>query len=215
MNDISVILSKIGADASAQAAAITDAAQQNCQKIKADYDKQAQAEREKILAAADAACEAVRLRAASQSGIEGRNINLEARRRIIDATFEKAMERLCAMSDEQKVAFYSAQILRFISCKADLILNASEKASIGKAVSSMVAKQLVADGIDSVVDALTGLKLPSESIGRVIMLSEESGHFRGGFQLREGSIETNCTFEVLVSGAKEELEPEVARLLFS
>ncbi|MEG2074051.1 MAG: V-type ATP synthase subunit E family protein, partial [Angelakisella sp.] len=141
--------------------------------------------------------EAVRLRAASQSGIEQRNLKLTARRAAIDATFEKAMETLCGMSDEKKVAFYSDMAVNAITGDAELIMNASEKASIGDAVVKMTSKKLV-----------EGRKVIK------LYISDEVGKFRGGIKLREGNIETNCTFEVLVSRAKEDLEPEVARILF-
>lgn len=214
MNDISAILSKIEEDAKAQCAAIIAAGEENAARIKTEAEHEAAAVREEILKNARTAAEAQRLRAASQSGIEVRNLRLETRRKSMDAAFEKAMEKLCGMSDEKKVALYSELALEAITGQADLILNAADKAAIGKAVAAMVGKKFVADGINNVVDALTSLKLPEKSLGRVVLLADEVGSFRGGVQIREGNIETNCTFEVLVSTAKEELEPEVARLLF-
>lgn len=215
MNDISVILSKIDEDTKAQSAAIMEASKENCRKIEADYAKEAAQQKQAILAAAAANAESVKLRAASQSGIEARNLKLTARRAAIDAAFEKAMEKLCTMSDEKKVAFYSEMATRSVSASAELILNAADKASIGKAVTAMVGKKFLVDGIGNVVDAITNLKLPDKSIGRIITLADEVGNFRGGFKLREGNIETNCTFEVLLDRAKEDLEPEVARMLFN
>lgn len=214
MNDISVILAKIDEDAKAQSAAIIATAEENCRRIAVDYDKEAAATRDEILKNARAAAEAIELRAASQSGIEQRNLRLETRRKAIDAAFEKAMEKLCSMSDEKKVALYSRLAERSITGQAEIILNSADKAAIGKAVSAMVGKKFIADGIGNVVDALTNLKLPDRSLGRVVTLSDEVGAFRGGFMSREGNIETNCTFEVMISTAKEDLEPEVAQLLF-
>lgn len=214
MNDISAILRKIEEDAKAQSAAILAAGEENAARIQAEAAREAEAVREEILRNAAAAAEAQRLRAASQSGIEERNLRLQTRRKAIDAAFEKAMEKLCTMSDEKKVALYTELALTAITGQAELVLNAVDKAAIGKAVTAMVGKKFVSDGINNVVDALTSLKLPEKSLGRVVLLADEVGPFRGGLRIREGNIETNCTFEVLVSAAKEELEPEVARLLF-
>lgn len=197
MNDISVILKKIEEDAKLQAAGIMEAASKNCESIKADYDKQARQQEKSILDTAAAQAEAIRLRAASQSGIEQRNLKLQARRAAIDAAFEKAMETLCGMSDEKKVALYSEMAVQSISGDAALILNAAERASIGEAVVKMASKKLV-----------------NERKVYKLYIADELGKFRGGVKLREGNIETNCTFEVLVSRAKEELEPEVAKVLF-
>lgn len=197
MNDINAILQKIAEGAKVQAAGIIETAQKNCEAIKADYGKQAAQQEKEILSAAAAQAEAVRLREASQSGIEQRNLKLEARRAAIDAAFEKAMETLCGMSDEKKVALYSEMAVQSVSGDAALIMNPAERASIGEAVVKMASKKLV-----------------NERKVYKLYIADDVGKFRGGIKLREGNIETNCTFEVLVSRAKEELEPEVARVLF-
>lgn len=198
MNDINAILQKIAEDAKVQAAGIIETAQKNCESIKADYGKQAVQQEKEILSAAAAQAEAIRLRAASQSGIEQRNLKLEARRAAIDAAFEKAMETLCGMSDEKKVALYSEMAVQSVSGDAAVIMNSAERASIGEAVIKMASKKLV-----------------NERKVYKLYIADDIGKFRGGIKLREGNIETNCTFEVLVSRAKEELEPEVARVLFA
>ncbi|MEG0853139.1 MAG: V-type ATP synthase subunit E [Angelakisella sp.] len=197
MNDMSVILERISEDAKVQAAGIIETAKKNCESIKAEYNKEAEQQKKAILSAAAAQAEAIRLRAASQSGIEQRNLKLETRRAAIDAAFEKAMETLCAMSDEKKVALYSEMAAQSVSGDAAVILNAAEKASIGEAVIKMASKKLV-----------------SERKVNKLYIATEVGKFRGGIKLREGNIETNCTFEVLIAQAKEEMEPEVAKILF-
>ena len=213
MNDISVILQKIEEDAKVQAAAIIDAAKESCLKIQADYDKEAHKQEQEILAAGKAAADAVLLRGASQSGIEERNLKLTTRRKAMDAAFEKSMERLCAMSDEKKVALYSQMALSSMAGHTQLILNATERASIGKAVCDLVNKKMLVGGVKTVVEAITNLELPEGKL-MSLTLADEVGPFRGGMKLRCGNIETNCTFEVLLDRAKEELEPEVARILF-
>ena len=47
-----------------------------------------------------------------------------------------------------------------------------------------------------------------------VTLSNTTGPFAGGFILDQGSTETNCTFEVLSSSVKEELEARVDAALF-
>ena len=48
-----------------------------------------------------------------------------------------------------------------------------------------------------------------------ITLSEKAGNFKGGFILENEGIEINSTFEALVSSLRDELEFEVAQVLFS
>ncbi len=46
-------------------------------------------------------------------------------------------------------------------------------------------------------------------------LSDKTGDFAGGFILKQGAIESNCTFEVLVGQVREELEGEASSILFA
>ena len=48
-----------------------------------------------------------------------------------------------------------------------------------------------------------------------ITLSKKAGNFKGGFILENEGIEINSTFEALVSSLRDELEFEVAQVLFS
>ena len=198
MNDINRVLAKIEDDAKIVAAKTLETAEENRKKIIADYAEKEKQQRAQILKEAENQILAVELRSASQSGIEGRNENLRTRRMAMDAAFEKAMELMCKLSAEKKVAFYTQMATGSISGDAELILNASEKAEFGDALVAMINKSFVAAGKSSVV-----------------ALSTTVGAFRGGLKLKQGNIETNCTFEVLMSRAKDELEPDVARALFN
>ena len=46
-------------------------------------------------------------------------------------------------------------------------------------------------------------------------LDTKPGTFSGGLIIKEGSVETNCTFEVMIETAKKEMEAEIAAMLFS
>ena len=218
MNDISAILKKIDEDAKEAAAAILRAGEENRDKILADYRAQAEKERKAILDRANAQCEAIALRAASQAGIAERNKKLQTRREAMDAAFAGAMKKLCSLSDEQKVALFTRMAAANITGDAELILNPADRASIGGALVTAIEKKLAAQSGRSplagaavaVVEKTLGVRGGNPHVS----LSKETGSFAGGFLLREGNVETNCTFEVLVSGAKEELEPEVSRVLF-
>lgn len=47
-----------------------------------------------------------------------------------------------------------------------------------------------------------------------LKLSEENRDLAGGFVLRKGRRETNCSFESILASVREELEPKVAEMLF-
>ena len=55
----------------------------------------------------------------------------------------------------------------------------------------------------------------NEKINAEITLSETAGNFKGGFILENNGIEINSTYEALVSSLRDELEFEVAKVLFN
>lgn len=198
MNDISAILAKIQEDARQYGEAAAAAAQEKANAITESSRQEAQAETDRILEAAKHQAEAIRQRAVSQSGIETRNAKLQVRREALDAAFQKAMELLCAMPGEKKLAVYADLAARSsMTGDAVLVLNREDHAALGQTLPAELEKRFAAAG--------TPCK---------VTLAEEPASFRGGFILDQGSTETNCTFEVLSAGVKEELEAQVDAALF-
>ena len=56
-------------------------------------------------------------------------------------------------------------------------------------------------------------KLGSRMLSSIV-LSAETGSFAGGLILRRGSVEANCTAELLVELCRGEMSSEIAKLLF-
>ena len=54
----------------------------------------------------------------------------------------------------------------------------------------------------------------SHKPGSTLTLSGETGSFAGGLILRRGSVEANCTAELLVELCRGEMSSEIAKLLF-
>ena len=197
MNDISAILAKIDADARQYAQAAQAAAEQKAEAIREDYRRQAEEEAARAAGEAQRQAEAIRQRAVSQAGIEARNSRLAARREAIDSAFQRAMERLCAMPEEEKIDFYAGLGAQSLAGDAALVLNRAEMDSLGERAAAELEKRARAAG------------KPWR-----VTLAGEPGAFRGGFVLDQGVTEINCTFEVLCAGVKEELEAQVASVLF-
>lgn len=55
----------------------------------------------------------------------------------------------------------------------------------------------------------------NEKHGKKLTLGDSRIDASGGFILKNGNIETNCTWEMLVRWIKDDLEAEVAKRLFS
>ena len=58
-------------------------------------------------------------------------------------------------------------------------------------------------------------ELKAKGLKGEIKISETIGSFRGGFILEKGGVEINNTFESLVDSLKDQLEFEVAKVLFN
>ena len=102
-----------------------------------------------------------------------------------------ALTELTKLDGEKYLGWMERQVKAAQTADAEIVLNAKDREKYGR--------QLVAH---------------AQSGAHKLALAADSGDFAGGFVLREGQIETNCTFEVLISSGREDLEGEIAAVLF-
>ena len=188
------IIAHIQADAEAQAAAILAQAEQSCAEIRETWEQKAKdAYAEKIRVGVKANQD--RLESMERlAKMEGRKALLAVKQDLVSASFDRAAEQLVNLPEEQYVALL-AKLAAEASVTGDeeIVLNARDRAAVGeKVVAAANAK-------------LSGGKL---------RLSDETGDFKGGLILRRGSIEANCTAELLVDLRREDMASELAKVLF-
>ena len=188
------LIAHIKADADAQVNAILAQAEQQCAGIRGDFDKQA------------AALYAERLRAgvketqdkvdgeARIARMEGRKELLAAKQELVSRSFRKAQEQIVSLPEEQYVAFLAKLAAQAsVTGEEKIVLNARDRKAIGEKLVKAANARL--------------------KNGR-LTLAEETGDFAGGLVLRRGSIEANCTVELLVELSRSELSAQVAEILF-
>ena len=61
---------------------------------------------------------------------------------------------------------------------------------------------------------LPAIFAPPYTSSSALAVSEETRDISGGFILKDGRIEVNCTFDALVRAEREQTAGEVAKLLF-
>ena len=188
------IIAHIQADAEAQAAAILAQAEQSCDGIRQTWEQKAKdVYAEKIRAGVKANQD--RLESMERlAKMEGRKSILAVKQDLVAASFDRATELLVNLPEEQYVALL-AKLAAQASVTGDeeIVLNARDRAAVGeKVVAAANAK-------------LSGGKLT---------LSADTGDFKGGLILRRGSIEANCTAELLVQLRREDMASELAKVLF-
>ncbi|MBR3367142.1 MAG: hypothetical protein IKG66_05040, partial [Lachnospiraceae bacterium] len=189
------IIAHIQADAAAQADAILAQAEQQCAEIREGYERKAKdAYAEKIRAGVKANQD--RLESVERlARMEGRKSVLALKQDMVSKSFDLAVDKLVDLPEEQYVALL-AKLAAQASVTGDeqVVLNARDREKIGPAVVA-AANARLSDG--------------------KLTLSDEVGAFRGGLLLRRGSIEANCTVELLVELCRGDMAAELAKVLFA
>ena len=188
------IIAHIQADAKAQADAILKEADEKCAVIREGYEKQAkEAYAERIRAGVKANQD--RLDSMDRlAKMEGRKAILALKQDMVAESFDRACDQLVNLPEAQYVAFLAKLAAKAsVTGDEEIVLNARDRKAIG----------------DKLV------KAANEKLGGGrLRLAGETGSFKGGLILRRGSIEANCTAELLVDLCREEMAAELAGVLF-
>ncbi len=198
MTGIDKITKRIQDDAQQEIAATLAAANTEADSIRARYEAQATREQEEALRRGkEQAAERLRnLEGAAQ--LESRKRILAAKQRMLDLAFMRAEKTLAEMSGEPYLAFLSGLAANAaMSGKEQIILSAADAAAYGDAVCKAANALLTERGKPA---SLT--------------LSEEQRETGGGLIVKEGDIETNCTFDTILRLQRPTLSSEVAKTLF-
>lgn len=194
MNNISKILDAVAAEGKAEAEKILEIGKKNAQEVLKLYREEASIEEAAILKKAQKEADEITQRSVSQAGIASRNIKLTARREALERTFSTALEKLSQLPEAGKQKLYSTFIEAYSAgTEVTVVLNKRDNRAFGKKLVQKV----------------------NQEHGITVKIDKEDGDFSGGFILREGEVETNCTFEVIVKDAKKEKESEIAAMLFA
>lgn len=193
MNGIDTILRRLDTDAKAEADAVLKKARQEAADITARYQAQAAQEAARLAARNEKAAEEREERLVSAAQMEGRKTILAAKQTVMEQVYDKALEKLLSLPRTQ-----------YIEVLAALLAQASSEGR-GEAIFSAADRETAGQAAVDAANAKTGGHL---------MLSAETAPIRGGFLLRQGSVEVNCAFETLVRLQKTETAGLVARKLF-
>lgn len=198
MDGANRIKERIIDDARKRAGKIIEDAKLEAQVIIKDAEKQA-FQRVAIMtenAKEEAAQYKQRFRAAGE--MEDRKNVLKMRQDTIDEAFSAALSRIAELPDEKYSLFIEDVLIKAAKDEeGDLVMNKKDKQRLGR--------QFV-DKINAKFKAM-GKKA-------MLKLAEENLNSCGGFVVRYGEMEINCTLEVLLNMARPNLEAEVAAILF-
>lgn len=227
MDGIEKITARIRADADAELAQLREQTETQILEIQAQAKAQMDQERTAILARGRRAAEERLERLKSAAQLERRKLELAAKQEVLAEAFDLALEKLCAMPEQEYVALLTKLALEASSTgREQLIFSPQDRSRVGKQVVVAANEALVKGVAPELPEAITESKVGA-FLGKVVnttaamvtgtgllTLSEETRPIKGGFIMVDGDIEVNCAFETLVRLQREKLEKEVAGVLF-
>ncbi len=198
MKGIEKITARIAADAEAEDSVVRKESEERIAQIRADYEKQAQEAAAAILKDGAKENEQHASRIERTAQLEAKRNILGMKQEMVSKAFELAKEKIVNMPQEEYVAFLVRQIGQAASTgRETLILNQTDRERCGAAVIAAANAALTAAGKPG---ALT--------------LAEETRPMSGGFILKQGDVEVNCTVDILLELVRGDLAAPVAGVLF-
>jgi V/A-type H+-transporting ATPase subunit E len=198
MSDINVLINKIIKDAENERDEILKAASEEETLIVSKSISKAESEKKEMIERAQKDASLKKERIISSATIEVRNRKLAAKQQLISKVFDQALTKMRTLPIEQYLNFVKNTLIA-------LDLEGDEKIKISKDDANIINQSLL-DEVNKI--------LSSEGKKANLKLSSEYGDFAGGFIVEKGKIDINYTFEALIDSAKDNLENEVANILF-
>ncbi len=199
MSNINNLTSKILSDAEERKESILKEANEEKAKIVSKKEALAKSEEATMVEKAKTEAKTAKERIISGAELKSRNEKLTAKQAVIDKVFENSIEKLCKMSDEEIKEFIKNKIVNAdIVGDEAIILNEKGNKLVDANLLKEINSELLAKGKKG-----------------ELTISKEVRNFKGGFILEKDGIEINNIFEDLVNSERDDLEFEVAKVLFN
>ena len=188
------ILKKIKADAEEAARKIVAEGQAAADVVASEARERTDVQKKKLRARAEQRAHEERNRITTLARLAARRELLVEKQALIDRVFDEAEERIAAMKQAEYREFIGGFLKNTVESGEEEVLIGEGERRLDQAFLDSVSKELGLGG---------GLKL-----------SSERRPISGGFILRSGRVETNCSLSTILRDAREKLETEVAAILF-
>ncbi len=191
------ILEKIAKQAAAEASAIIAVAKKEAADLLDEAAKEASQSREKIIGQAETVAkrEVDILRAVADT--ERRQSILQEKQDLVSSVFEKALAHLAALPEGEYKGLMAAAVAEAMTGGEEILLDPGDENRLGGDFAGFLEAELQARG-----------KSPN------FTLEYDGAVTGGGFVLRQGGISLNVTFPAVLQKLLDELEIEIARVLF-
>ena len=192
------ILARIANDAQKEVDRIIERATSNAEGIIEKAEEEAEILKAELLQRTEEEAAQRKERMVAMARLDFRKRILDEKQRAIDAVFQKAIETLCKLEDDEYRALMKRMLLSGVQTgEEEIILAQRDKTRLTQSFLDELNEELRNNGKKG-----------------NLTISKETREMAGGFILRRGDIELNSTFESLFGFSRDELESEVGRLLF-
>lgn len=198
MSNIENLTSKIIENAKSTAKDIIDKAKEKENNIISKKVSIAEKERNIILSKAKDESKLKKQRIISNANLQVRDMKLSAKIEVLDKVFNDSIQKLNGMTTSEMINFIRNSILSSEIDGDEEIIIDSRNLVITPQFVEELNKELKSKG----------------KIGK-LKLSSENRNIGGGYILAKNGIEINNTFDFLVKSLRDDIESEVAKVLFS
>ena len=221
-NGLNRITDKIITAAKDQANEILASAQAECDRIRAGYEEKVAAIRKSGEREIEQKTRDLLVRAKSSAAMAGRNVVGEKRSELIESVFQSAFEKIENLPDEEYaklvIGLLSAAVEElFTTEEKNLALSGAEEEAVAEKCEVLLndkdRKKIGKTVVDGICKTLSG-KIGKENLNKIV-LAGDTVPIKGGAVLRYGEVESNCSFEMLFSLLRRDLETDVSRTLFA
>jgi len=200
MNSLNAITDRIISDARKYADGLASSSEKRADAIIKEAKERAAEQTSALLSKTSAQDELAIKRAQSANQLNERNSLLNEKIRLSDECFTLAAKKIASLPEDEYISF----MLRYFSeCvedrKSEIVLNSADRERLGEKFTRRAAGIFKSKYPDSAL-------LPT--------LSGDCAAIDGGFVLRCGDVETNCSVSSIVGMYKEKLETKVLSILF-
>ncbi|MGI6128521.1 MAG: V-type ATP synthase subunit E [bacterium] len=195
---VEALKERIRQRAKEEAQAVIAEAEKQAAEIIAKAKARAEKERADILAAAEREADERKRRTLAMAAMRSRRQELKTKEELIDEAFSLAIQKL-----QQLPADKYQQLLK------PILLAAVETGTEQVVIADHDTKRIDSSFINAINEEL-------KAQGKVgaLTLAKETRQLQGGFILSAGGVENNYSFELILKLSRDELEQEVASVLF-
>jgi vacuolar-type H+-ATPase subunit E/Vma4 len=191
------VVEKILSEANKEAQAIDGQSQQQLTHEQQKLEQELQEYKEQSAELAEKAAKDKKEHMLSATRMDIAKQKLAEKRNILNEVFVQAREKFKEMSNQEYVEIISKLMLGVVETGDEEIITDPKESGINYKLIKEINRQLG-----------TGYK------GN-LKLSDEKENIEAGFILRRGNIKNNVSLDVLISQAKNEMEIELGKFLFS